>query len=156
MACEECEGLRDRVEALEKDNNFAAGRCEMGLHAVAPIVRERTSPIDELAQFGTGEPGVIREFFLACAYCDRLFYLATDMLGGLLVNEMDVDQDELRRVREEAPIQPIMRNGSPTSNLPGEVIEAEVLPPEGEGEDGGSEEDVESEDGGGGSLYRKW
>lgn len=51
-------------------------------------------------------------------------------------------------VGPEAALQTIVQIGRPTSNLPGEVVEAELLPPEEEDEDGGEENE-----GGDGGLY---
>jgi hypothetical protein len=117
---EEHEDLRKRVEALEKDFNFAAGKCEEGLHAVVPVVRERIVPSPDPSD--PSATVVVREFFLSCPYCDKLFGLQTDVLGGIHVYEREIDEEKLAELRT-----PFGQMEITTLPDEGEVIEAELL-----------------------------
>jgi hypothetical protein len=98
MSCEECEALRARVEALELDAGFAAGKCKEGLHAVQVVVRE--SVVETLVA-SSGDVGerplgfINREVLFACPHCDRLFAPSAQEP----IEEVQVDPAVLKDVR---------------------------------------------------------
>lgn len=138
MTLAKLEELEARVEALEADFSFAAGKCAEGLHTITLIVRERGAR----SVHQTGESVVVRELFLSCTHCSRLFGLQTNMLGGIHVEEYEIDREKLDRVR-----------GRPPEDRAGEVIETELLDAE---EIEIPEESPEDDDGtnGSGGLHR--